>query len=94
MMKVGGYMPLTKPHPFHYKYQEYLYTQDYFMKNKLFASFITRDILCITNRVLITGKYLYRCHVFRWYHDIELNIIPFRSEYNNEIVSLFLGEEI
>ena len=38
MIKVGGYMPLTKPHPLHYKYQEYLYNQDYFMKSELFAA--------------------------------------------------------
>lgn len=84
----------TKPHPFHYKYQEYLYNQDYFMKSELFAPFATRTILCITDKMPITGRYLYHCYVVRWYQDIEFNIIPFNFEYNCKIASLFLGEEI
>lgn len=46
MIKVSGYMSLTKHHPFRYKYQEYLYNQDYFMKSELFAPFTTRAIIC------------------------------------------------
>lgn len=93
-MKVGGYMPLTKPHPFHYKYQEYLYRENYFMKDNLFAPFTTRAIICEKNWNCLDQEYHYKC-VFFWFYPMRcFDITPFSSEYNKEIVSLFLGEEI
>lgn len=94
MIKVGGYMPLTKPHPFHYKYQEYLYNQDYFMKSELFAPFTTRAIICEKNWNCLRNKWIYKC-LYLWFYPMKcFDIIPFSSEYNNSIVSLFLGDEI
>lgn len=94
MINVGGYMPFTKPHPFHYKYQEYLYRENYFMKDNLFAPFTTRAILCIKERRHFTGEFFYICTTFNYCPMRCFDIIPFSSEYNKEIVSLFLGEEI
>lgn len=94
MMKVGGYMPLTQPHPFHYKYQEYLYRENYFMKDNLFAPFTTRAIICEKRWNCLRNKWIYNCLFFRFYPMRCFDIIPFSSAYNKEIVSLFLGEEI